>query len=314
MTYEIKTTNFAATRWMVFLPEPPELPSQTKVKTTSEPAAKVGAEKSLLARKVRYIDVPVPNAAPGAKLALKLDIQAVLRARKLVPLDDGEKAPKVTPLTAAEQKYYVAPSGEIDFDAKSFKDWTDKKQLKLKKGEQPLELAARVLEVIRADYEYRFDSKEDKKASLVCDRTSGDCAGMTYLFVGAMRANKIPARALVGRFAKPRKDGVGPGDNQYDQPHVRAEVYVAGVGWVPVDPAFAHGNKKRSVEAFIGDDTGDLLVLHVDVDLRLPYPDAERTAKALQTTPNYYTLGKGTFDGVFGPTGWELKATPIEKK
>src|SRR6266540_7524071 len=59
--YEIRTVNFAVTRWMAFLPEPPELPSQTKLKTAAEPAGKVIAEKSPLARKVRMFDLPVAN-------------------------------------------------------------------------------------------------------------------------------------------------------------------------------------------------------------------------------------------------------------
>ena len=42
--YEIRTTNFAVARWTAFLPEPPELPSQIKIKTTTEPAGKLIAE------------------------------------------------------------------------------------------------------------------------------------------------------------------------------------------------------------------------------------------------------------------------------
>lgn len=66
ITYELRTANFAVSKWMVFLPEPPELPSQTKVKTTAAPAGKVVAEKSALARNVRYVEVPVANPKPVA--------------------------------------------------------------------------------------------------------------------------------------------------------------------------------------------------------------------------------------------------------
>lgn len=183
----------------------------------------------------------------------------------------------------------------------------------MKKGEQPLEFSERVVEVIRSEYRYDFTIAE-KRASVVCDQATNDCAGMTYVFVAAMRANRIPARVLVGRLAKPRKEGVQPTDNQYDQPHVRAEFYWAGVGWVPVDSSYANTIKTRPVRDFIGNDPGDMLVLHVDVDLQLPYPDQMRTAFLLQVAPNYYTYGKGTFDGFYGPTGWRLVATPIEKK
>ena len=316
ITYEITTTKFAVARWMVFLPEPPELPSQTKVKA-SVPNAKVVAEKSALARKVQFIDVPVANPAPGGKLGLKLDIEAVLRARELVPLEKGEKVPKVAALTDAEKKHYLAPGEQIDFDAPTFKSWMADKKLKAKKDEPPLDLAARVLEVIRADVRFRFDLKDDKRVSAACARSSTDGAGMAYLFVAAMRDNKVPARALVGRLAAPRKAGAKPGDAEYDQPHVRAEVYVAGVGWVPVNAVGANLYADQPIKSFIGNDPGDLLVLHVDPDLLLQYPapaPPKPHATLLQIAPHYQAMGKGGFDAEFGPTGWELKATPIEKK
>jgi hypothetical protein len=54
--------------------------------------------------------------------------------------------------------------------------------------------------------------------------------------------------------------------------------------------------------------------LHIDVDLKLPFPDKPRDIAYLQISPGYWTAGKGTFDAYFGPTGWDLKATPVEKK
>lgn len=314
ITYEVRTTNFAVTRWTAFLPEPPELPSQTKVKATSTPTSKVVAEKSPLARKIRLIDVPVPNPAPGARLPLRLNIQATLRARKLVPLKEGEKAPRVMPLTAVEKKYYLGPTQQVDFDSTAVREWLDAKGLRRKKEESPLEFAPRVLEVLRETFEYRYNPLEGKRASEACQRTATDCGGMTFLFVSAMRANGVPARVLVGRLAKPRKPESKPSDPEYDQPHVRAEVYVAGIGWVPVDPAFAVTHKRQPVSEFIGNDTGDLLVLHVDVDLRLPLPGRERTADVLQIGPYYWATGRGTFDGTLEPTGWDVKTTPVGEK
>ncbi|HEY1188820.1 MAG TPA: transglutaminase domain-containing protein [Gemmata sp.] len=312
ITYEIKTTTFAAGRWLVYIAEPPELPSQAKVKVTAEPKSEVGPEKSPLARPVRYFDVTVPNPVPGTGLTIKQEIQATLRTRKLVPLGAGEKAPKVPPLTAAEHKFYTAPSPVVDFEAKPFQEWLDKKKLRAKKGELPLTFAARVVEVIRADYKYQTGVKQNQNASAVCARNTGDCASMSPLFVAALRANKFPARLLVGRLAKPRVPGTRDADSDY--PHVRTEVFVTGVGWVPVDPTYANGDKTKPVTAFIGTDPGDMLVLHVDVDMQLQFLGQQTTAGFLQGAPNYKAFGKGAFDGTFGPSGWELKATPVGKK
>jgi transglutaminase-like putative cysteine protease len=314
ITYEMSTANFAVARWQAFLSEPPELPSQTKVQVTATPGGRVLTEKSLLARKVRFVDVPVAPPAPGAKLTIKQEIRATLRARKLVPLGPDEKPPQVAPLTAAERKYYLSPTGLIDHDSVPVRRWLDANKLRKGKDESATDFAARVLEVIRANFAYHYDPDEDKRASLACGRDKTDCGGMSYLFVAAMRASDVPARVLVGRTARAREPGADRSQLGYDRPHVRAELYAAGVGWVPVDPAFANGNKNRPVRDFVGNDEGDLLVLHVDVDLQLPYPDKVREARVLQTAPHYWVFGKGAFDGTFGPSGWELKAEPVGKK
>jgi hypothetical protein len=313
VTYEVRTATFTANRWTAFLPEPPELPSQTKVKATADPAGKVVAEKSPLARKVRMIDLPVKKPADAHKLTLKLDIKATLRSRRLVPLKEGEKPPAVAPLTAAEKKFYLARSRLVDFDTDEFKEWLDKKKLHRTAGEPPMTYAARVLEVIRADYTYRFNPAEDRRASVACGATSTDCGGMTFLFVGAMRSSGIPARVLVGRLLKPRKADARPKDMGYDQPHVRAEMYVGGIGWVPVDPAYANGAKGRPVESFVGTDPGDLLVLHVDLDLQLPFAEQNRVAELLQIEPYYWATGQGRFDPGPLKTGWDVKITTLDE-
>ena len=107
-----------------------------------------------------------------------------------------------------------------------------------------------MLEVIRADYTYRFDPDEDKRASVACAANRTDCGGMAYLFAAAMRANDAPARVLVGRLALPREPGTDRSQLEYDRPHIRAEVFVTGVGWVPVDPANAHSGKSKPVTTF----------------------------------------------------------------
>ena len=313
LTYELRTTNFAVTKWMIFLPEPPELPSQGKVKTSANPVGKIVAEKSPLARKVRYIEIAVAKPVPGMGVSMKHEVEAVLRSRKLVELQEGEKPPAVAPLTAVERKCYLSSTTHVDHDTRAFQDWLDAKKLRRTKAENPLDFAARVLEVIRADYTYRFDPDEDRRASVACATDRTDCAGMTYLFVAAMRANDVPARGLVGRLALPREPGTDRSQLGYERPHIRAEMYLWGVGWVPVDATYAHSGKSQ-VSAYIGHDPGDLLVLHIDVDLRLPYPDKEREVQYLQVGPSYWATGKGAFDGEYGPTGWDLKATRIEKK
>ena len=137
---------------------------------------------------------------------------------------------------------------------------------------------------------------------------------MSFLFVAAMRANDIPARVLIGRLARPRKPDSTPLDTEYDRPHVRAEMYANGIGWVPIDPAYANRDKHRPIAELIGLDPGDVLVLHVDLELRWPVLEKEQAVDLLQVEPFVWTVGRGKSDAALGPTKWEVKAMLVREK
>jgi transglutaminase-like putative cysteine protease len=69
----------------------------------------------------------------------------------------------------------------------------------------------------------------------------GKCADLNALFVGLCRAAGIPARHAYGiRVAKSELGykSLGPAtDNITHSQHCRAEVFLTGYGWVPMDPA-----------------------------------------------------------------------------
>jgi transglutaminase-like putative cysteine protease len=69
----------------------------------------------------------------------------------------------------------------------------------------------------------------------------GKCADLDALYVGLARAAGLPARDVYGlRLAKSELGykSLGPStENVTKAQHCRAEVYLAGYGWVPVDPA-----------------------------------------------------------------------------
>ena len=81
----------------------------------------------------------------------------------------------------------------------------------------------------------------DIKAMLETGNLGGKCADLNALFVGLCRASGIPARDVYGiRVAKSafgyRELGAGSPDISKAQ-HCRAEVWLAGYGWVAMDPA-----------------------------------------------------------------------------
>jgi transglutaminase-like putative cysteine protease len=81
----------------------------------------------------------------------------------------------------------------------------------------------------------------DIRFMLESGNLGGKCADLNALFVGLCRAAGIPARDVYGlRVARSelglRSLGLSSDDATNAQ-HCRAEVYLTGYGWVPVDPA-----------------------------------------------------------------------------
>jgi len=81
----------------------------------------------------------------------------------------------------------------------------------------------------------------DIRFMLESKNLGGKCADINALYVGFARAAGLPARDVYGlRVARSEKGFVSLGLNSSNATraqHCRAEVYLVGFGWVPVDPA-----------------------------------------------------------------------------
>ena len=81
----------------------------------------------------------------------------------------------------------------------------------------------------------------DISSMLRTGNLGGKCADLNALYVGLARATGLPARDVYGLRVAPSKFGyksLGAGtENVTKAQHCRAEVFLAGHGWVPVDPA-----------------------------------------------------------------------------
>jgi transglutaminase-like putative cysteine protease len=80
----------------------------------------------------------------------------------------------------------------------------------------------------------------DISAMLVTGNLSGKCADLNALYVGLARAVGLPARDVYGiRVADSRfgYKSLGKSGDITKAQHCRAEVWLTGFGWVPVDPA-----------------------------------------------------------------------------
>jgi len=81
----------------------------------------------------------------------------------------------------------------------------------------------------------------DIRFMLESGNLGGKCADLNALFVGLCRASGIPARDVYGLRVAPSEYGLRSlglsSDDATRAQHCRAEVYLTGYGWVPVDPA-----------------------------------------------------------------------------
>jgi transglutaminase-like putative cysteine protease len=144
-------------------------------------------------------------------------------------------------LSAAERKLYTEATSLIPVDG-IVKETSDK-IVAGKSGE---------LAKARAIYEWVVDNtfREPKTrgcgigdvgSMLKLGNLSGKCADLNALYVGLARAAGLPARDLYGLRVAPSKFGyksLGAGSEVVTKAqHCRAEVFLTGIGWLPVDPA-----------------------------------------------------------------------------
>ena len=107
------------------------------------------------------------------------------------------------------------------------------------------------LDKARAIYEWIVDNTQrnpetkgcglgDIRFMLETGDLSGKCADLNALYVGLARAAGLPARDVYGiRVADSRfgYKSLGKSGDISKAQHCRAEVWLAGFGWVPADPA-----------------------------------------------------------------------------
>jgi tetratricopeptide (TPR) repeat protein len=106
------------------------------------------------------------------------------------------------------------------------------------RGKDDLETIRNILGWLKKNVRYKFEARtvwglDYNSAEEIADRGYAECRGYTVLFVTLCRAAGVPARPIWGLAILPATKTAPKGD--YGS-HNWAEVYILGVGWVPVDP------------------------------------------------------------------------------
>jgi transglutaminase-like putative cysteine protease len=155
------------------------------------------------------VDLSSPGKAPKAPAG---ELEHFLRPTKLIPTDGIVKA------TARQ----ITTGAKTDVDkARAIYEW--------------------IVENTFRNPKTRGCGIGDIRPMLESKDLGGKCADLNALYVGLARASALPARDVYGiRVAKSELGYKSLGTSSEvvtKAQHCRAEVYLSGYGWIPVDPA-----------------------------------------------------------------------------
>jgi len=208
---------------------------------------------------------------PGAarRVHWRVVITGTFFARQL---EDGPPAAD-DPLAARGDGSWLGTSESINWKDGAFQDWLDEAGLRRRAGEAAVDFGRRVYACFRNHGEYSYPPDSAWTSAACARHLRTDCGGFSLVFVGACRANHIPARLLVGQCFKARRTSSGVVLTGGRQAHVIAEFYDPQIGWIPEDISsqFLHVGGYSDLN-FFGRDPGYFFAWHTDTDFHFDTP------------------------------------------
>jgi transglutaminase-like putative cysteine protease len=262
-------------RWIVLPPQAPELGRQRDIKLTLEPESITEQDTGPLQQKVRLSRIDDRPAGFTAKTTYEM----TLYTNRMVPRLAGQPAPKAR-LTPELHAAFTRTTD--DMKTKVFQDFLDKARLRKLPTERDLAFARRSFLYIAKNFTYICPNPD--KVDVV-EVKKGDCGGLSWVYIRTLRANGIPARLILGRWAASEVPAKGnePRNGQY---HAKPEVFIDGLGWVGADMSGAVGVEGDPFVCF-GAEPGDFVVLDLDVDRVVKLQPEDKPAN-LDGSQGYY--------------------------
>jgi transglutaminase-like putative cysteine protease len=233
------------------------------------------------------VDRRIPAAGESLQLKMRFSLTAFETTSRIDPGD-------VRPYRTRSRLYALYTRPERFIESK------DPRVVRIarKVGDRednPYLLAKRFYDYVVRTARYRRSGEGLFGAKALLVTGEGECGDYASLFVALCRAKGIPARPIVGYWAK---SGV-------DQTHVWAEFYLEGIGWVPVDPTV--GQESGDAEYYFGNMDDQRVILHKGFNISMdpPAPGADRVA--LLQVPACWWWGSGGVDRMsVKVTGWNV--------
>lgn len=303
-TVAVEAPRVRAREWTLFVPRPPDLPSQRILGSDTLPGGEVLADRSPLRRPLHRTTITVTRPGQESSVRMAADTRARLFSRKLVR---REGAAVVPDLPEHERRAHLAETAHFQHGSVTVRRWMDEAGLRRREGEGEVDFARRVFRHIVTRFGYEYLGEQDRSASFVCRTGKSDCGGLAVLFATVLRAEGVPARTLAGRWAKSADPAEKLGAVDYRQEHILAEFFAQGVGWVPADlsSAILHDHSPDKLAHF-GNDPGLFLTLHVDTDLMVETPRFGVRRMPLLQRASYWAWGSGSVDGAVVRETWNV--------
>lgn len=172
----------------------------------------------------RYGVTPGTEIEPQMEVGVDLyDVRAWIRPDKVGPLSEIPKA--ITETYLADGRKYRLKSETVQRAVKEA----------VGDATQPYWIARNIYQYVMSKLDYKLSGGWDT-APLLLERGSGSCSEYAFVLIALCRAAGIPARYVAGIVTRGDDAFV---DNVF---HRWAEIYLPGMGWIPVDPD--RGDKK----------------------------------------------------------------------
>ncbi len=304
LKFEVTCPQMQAKEWLIFAASVPELTSQRRVKSTADPAAQTVLDTRVRSRELLVVRVPGDSEARKQKVSAVFRYEATLVKRRLRERTAKDKFGAPPTLGREEQAINLVVTKQSDYKDVGFGKFLDRSGLRRSAGESEIEFAKRVYHYGKAHGTYEYRPDVPRRATEVADSWRTDCGGWANWFVAVMRASGVPARALVGRWAKSQDSRSTPSN----QGHVKAEFFAAGVGWAPVDlsQAVQHDRRNESLRYF-GVEDGDFITLHVDTDVKLQTRESGPQEWSAAQSPAFWVSGQVTVVGSTMTEYWHVR-------
>ncbi|MGB7328383.1 MAG: transglutaminase domain-containing protein [Rubripirellula sp.] len=304
------TPSMAVDTWVVIVPQAPTFDGQQVIEQTTSLEAIETVDQSPHQRPLFRSRVEVAKPEKPSSSTLESAITVQLYARKLQPR--GRRSPDVEDLSISEREQYLVPDRFFDYQSDEFKAWKTRNGFVRQKRESEFDFAHRVFVAITTQYSYHFDFGQVRTATNLCKLNRTDCGGLSVLFTTVMRSEAIPARTLVGRWAKSASPASSPDGDRDEAYHVIAEFFAQGIGWIPVDGSSAvlHDRTPNKIKYF-GNQAGNMVTFHFDQELFLDTDLWGVEPMDFVQTPKYWFRGEGEFDDTVFTHDWIVEESVV---